>query len=156
MNIMKRRIMYFALLLLFVLLSGCRDGEGVRSKKYELRQLATKNSTSVNSSAWFFIAAGSASSSTEEEFMVSVFVKLDTSYCFMKINSNNLRIMIKDGVEKPYLLTKYSGTRILYEDEYNRLIKTDSDSWCSCVTYTIVCSESMLPERLLPIDITKN
>lgn len=120
-------------------------------KPIELRQIIKDKETVKSASFGYFVFAASGSYSETEELTVKVCGKVDGSYRFLEFDINDIRIKIDNSVKTPYLKLNVNN------DLKNKYASTilDYHNW-EIRSVTIVCSDEMLPERLLPIDITKN
>lgn len=112
-----------------------------------LRQLVKSNKSETSSGGSFFLVAGSYSSKTEEKPVVQVMAKVEGEYRFLEMEMEKIRIRIDSTCKTPYIVLNYYD----YE-EYSASQLLRQPDW-SINSYTIVCSEELLPEKLLPIEL---
>jgi hypothetical protein len=117
-----------------------------KSENLYLRQLVKSTNQKTESSGSFFLIAGSHNSQTETKTVVQVFAKVKGEYRFMEIPIESIRIQIDPSCKVPYISINYSSNVEIDIEEILR------DYFC-ITSYTIVCSEEYLPERLLPINL---
>jgi len=133
------------ILLIFVLSIGC--GDITSTTKMELRQLISKEVHTKNSDAYYFLIAGSYHYGEKNKEIVKMFVKVDNKYYkLLKLNLEDVNIVIDNKIDKPYLT-------ILYTSNWKQ---KDSEIISSIGTYTTIylhCPERYLPEKLLNIEL---
>ena len=112
-----------------------------------LRQLVKSNKAETSSGGSFFLIAGSYSSKTEEKPVVQVMAKVKGDYRFLEMEMEKIRIRIDSTCKTPYIILNYYDT-----EEYTPSYLLDYPK-LNIRTYTIVCSEELLPEKLLPIEL---
>lgn len=144
---MKKSI--FSFLFLFLLFScGEYNPDGIyknrQSSVLELRQLVNSKEQITQTSASFFLIAGSLDSRTETNYSVKVFAKVDGYYRVIDIPIYKLRINIDDSLQKPSLVIKYKNEKLSDSEIVNNY---------SVREYIINCPEKYLPEKLLPIEL---
>lgn len=126
-----------------------------KTSDLELRQLVNITETESYSSGSASLFFATYHSREYETDYVKVFAKVDGSYRYLKFSIEKVRIKLDSRVHNPYIVInyryydnkerKYNDSYICNDDNYNTNIRN----------YTIVCHEKYLPEKLLPIDVTK-
>ena len=111
-----------------------------------LRQLVKSNKVQTSSGGSFFLIAGSYSSETESKPVVQVMAKVEGEYRFLEMEMEKIRIKIDSTCKIPYIILNY------YDQEYSASYLIDHPKW-NIRSYTVVCSEELLPEKLLPIEL---
>ena len=112
-----------------------------------LRQLVKSNKVETSSGGFFFLIAGSYSSKTEEKPVVQVMAKVGEEYRFLEMEMEKIRIKIDSTCKTPYIILNY------YDNEESSASHLLSHPGWYVNSYTIVCSEELLPEKLLPIEL---
>lgn len=112
-----------------------------------LRQLVKSDRDESTSNGSFFLVMGSFNSRSEKKTVVQVILKVNEEYRFMEMEMEKIRIKLDSTCKIPYIILSYPSERDI---EISRLLK-DPDWFID--TYTIVCSEELLPEKLLPIEL---
>ncbi len=123
----------------------------------KLRQLANITETEKSSGGTFVLFFATYHSQEKDMDFIKVFAEVDGLYRFIEIPMELVKVKIDNSVTTPYIQIRYwfnntgpfwhSNTKIIDEiEERDYLFLTD---------YVITCPEQYLPERLLPIDITK-
>lgn len=137
--------------LLFLLLGvtallSCEGPERRHSENIPLRQLVKSDTRETYTTASFFLIAGSASSGTYTTTDVKAIGAVNGEYRYLQMDFEKVRIKIDNSVKIPYVTLRY--TDYSYRDiDYLLRYEYNVDS------YTIVCPEQYLPERLLPIQL---
>lgn len=147
-----KKIIFLLSILTLGLLESCTVEQGKprvdrKSENLYLRQLVKSTNQKTEASGSFFLVSGSYSSNSETKTVVQVFAKIKDEYRFMEIPIERIRIQIDSSCKTPYIVLNY---REGYEMSVEDLL---SDPRWYIKTYTIVCSEEYLPERLLPINL---
>jgi hypothetical protein len=147
-----KKILFLLPILALGLLGSCtiegrKPPVNRKSENLYLRQLVKSTNQKTESSGSFFLVAGSYSSNSETKTVVQVFAKIKDEYRFMEIPIEKIRIQIDSSCKNPYVVLNY---REAEEMSSNDLLI--HPGWY-INTYTIVCSEEYLPERLLPINL---
>lgn len=112
-----------------------------------LRQLVKSNKVETTSGGSFFLIAGSYSSKTEEKPVVQVMAKVEGEYRFLEMEMEKIRIRIDSTCKTPYIILNY------YDNEESSASHLLSHPDWYVNSYTVVCSEELLPEKLLPIEL---
>lgn len=112
-----------------------------------LRQLVKSNKVETSSGGSFFLIAGSYSSDTKEKPVVQVMANVEGEYRFLEMEMKKIRIRIDSTCKVPYIILNYYDTE---ECSISQLLR-HSDWYVN--SYTVVCSEELLPEKLLPIEL---
>lgn len=142
---MKKILLFIALP---ALIWSCeRPDKIIKSEPLELRQLSKTEQTVSRSSGAFFFVVGGYSSQTKQEKNITVCALVDGRYMFVDIDIRNVRIVIDDALEKPYLILEY---RIEYRDNTYEQLISSSRSY-KVRNFVIVCPEKYLPENLLTL-----
>lgn len=139
-----------------LLISGCGVPEAPYiTKALPLRQLVNNTSVEKHERGSFFLVAGSYSKTEKEVTKVKMFAGVDGSYRLIEVDISKIRIHIDNSIKKPYIKIAVDQ----YSDMNMRRIKTDSEATdATVVSYLlqgihIYCSEELLPEKLLPIEL---
>lgn len=147
-----KNILSILLTIMALGITSCIDGEGSRSQERKteplyLRQLVKSNKVQSSSGGSFFLIAGSYSSETESKPVVQVMAKAEGEYRFLEMDIERIRIRIDSTCKTPYIILNYydyEEQTVSYLLEYPKF---------NIRTYTVVCSEELLPEKLLPIEL---
>jgi hypothetical protein len=132
------------LLVAVATLMSCDKPKEHQSEKIPLRQLVKSETKESYSSASFFLIAGSAHSGTYTDTDIKAMGSVNGEYRYLKMKIEKVRIKIDNSVKIPYVILKYETFDKVDTDQLLMYdYKVDS--------YTIVCPEQYLPERLLPI-----
>lgn len=123
------------------------------TKALPLRQLVNNTSIEKYERGSFFLVAGSYSKTEKEITKVKMFARVDGSYRLVEVDISEIRIHIDNNIKNPYIK--------IAVDQYSdmRRVKTDSEAVdATVVSYLlkgvhIYCSEELLPEKLLPIEL---
>lgn len=134
------------LLLAITALISCKEFTPRHSEHIPLRQLVKSETKKTYATASFFLIAGSASSGTYTTTDVKAMGAVHGEYRYLQMDFKKVRIKIDNSVKIPYVILNYNDVTTqnidyLLRGEY----RVDS--------YTIVCPEQYLPERLLPIQL---
>ena len=147
-------------ILISMTLMSCADNFNGTTSPLKLRQLSnvSKTEKSADGSAFLFFA--SYHSEERNTDYVKVFAEVDGEYRFLEIPMEGVRVKIDSTVKVPYVQIEYT-----YPDYSEH--KFSSTQVCDAINprniyarvdivkYVIICPEQYLPERLLPIDVTK-
>jgi hypothetical protein len=151
---MKNIILFFTLAFMLFSCDFPTTHKGSTSN-LRLRQLANMSETETSgyTTGIFFT---SYHSHQEDVDYIKVFAKVGDTYRFLEFPASRARIKLDSTAKTPYIIInyeyesrepkKYSNT---YVCDHINGYKLDNE------TYTIVCHEKYLPEKLLPIDISK-
>jgi len=147
-----KKILFLLPILALGLLESCTVEVGKppvdrKSENLYLRQLVKSTNQKTEVSRSFFLVSGSYSSNSETKTVVQVFAKIKGEYRFMEIPINQIRIQIDSSCKTPYVVLNYREG-----DEKSAEVLLSQPEWY-IDSYTIVCSEEYLPERLLPINL---
>ena len=147
-----KKILFLLPILALGLLESCTVETGKppvdrKSENLYLRQLVKSTNQKTEASGSFFIVTGSYKSQTETKTVVQVFAKIKGEYRFIEIPVESIRIQLDSSCKIPYVVLNYRG-----RDEMSSEDLLNHPGWY-INTYTIVCSEKYLPERLLPINL---
>lgn len=147
-----KKILFLLPVLALGLLESCTVKEGKpsvdrKSENLYLRQLVKSTNQKTEASGSFFLVTGSYNSQTETKTVVQVFAKIKGEYRFMEIPVESIRIQLDSTCKIPYVVLNYRGVNEMSVEDLL------SDPRWYIKTYTIVCSEEYLPERLLPINL---
>jgi len=134
------------ILLLSILSIGC--GDITSTTKMELRQLVSKEVRTKNSDAYYFLIAGSYHSGEKSKEIIKMFVKVDNKYYkLLKLNLEDVNIVIDNKINKPYLIILFTGSWKQQKD--SEIISSIGTS----ITIYLHCPERYLPEKLLNIEL---
>jgi len=147
-----KKILFLLPILALGLLESCTVETGKppvdrKSENLYLRQLVKSTNQKTEASGIFFLVTGSYNSQTETKTVVQVFAKIKGEYRFIEIPVESIRIQLDSSCKIPYVVLNYRG-----RDEMSEEDLLSHPGWY-INTYTIVCSEEYLPERLLPINL---
>lgn len=145
---MMKKLIFILLPLVLVSLGSCEERGRYMDRKSEnlyLRQLTKSKGQTSESKGSFFFLAGSYSSKTEEKTVVQVFANVGGEYRFIEMPIENIRIKIDPACQIPYLILNYRSMENIRSSELLNPWHVNS--------YTIVCSEKYLPEKLLPVEL---
>lgn len=136
------------LLFLFIgFFTSCDEEKEISTTKMELRQLINKEETQKHSSGFYFIIVADYSSSETKQDIVKMFVKVDNSYYQMlKLDLENVKVVIDNNIEKPYLIVKENCFTQRTDAEIIRFIGYNDQIF-------LHCPEKYLPEKLLSINL---
>jgi hypothetical protein len=134
------------LLIAIVTLSSCEGPIPRHSENIPLRQLVKSETRTTYASASFFLIAGSASSGEYTTTNVKAMGSVNGEYRYLQMEFEKVRIKIDNSVKIPYVILNYNDVSIT-DTDYLLKYEYHIDS------YTIVCPEQYLPERLLPIQL---
>lgn len=136
------------LFLLFAVtaLISCEGPTPRHSEHIPLRQLVKSETKETYATASFFLIAGSASSGTYTTTDVKAMGAVHGEYRYLQMDFEKVRIKIDNSVKIPYVILNY-------EYEHNVDIDYLLKYEYHVDSYTIVCPEQYLPERLLPIQL---
>lgn len=141
-----RKLIFIALLLMS---AGCSDRptekKTVRSS-IKLRQLVKTSDLQKKGSASYFMFMGGASYSEERYESIKVFGKVNGDYRYIDIPLDMVRIRIDNSVKDPYIELISRNDRLTNNDLLG-------DYYWQLEAFRIVCSEKLLPEKLLPIEL---
>jgi hypothetical protein len=134
------------LLIAIVTLSSCEGPTPRHSEHIPLRQLVKSETRETYATASFFLIAGSASSGTYTTTDVKAMGAVNGEYRYLQMEFEKVRIKIDNSVKIPYVILNYNDVSAT-DTDYLLKYEYHIDS------YTIVCPEQYLPERLLPIQL---
>jgi hypothetical protein len=91
--------------------------------------------------------------------VIKVFAEVDGLYRFIEIPMELVKVKIDNSITTPYVQIRYSfdGTGPIWRSN-TKIVEDIASGRLGHLTltdYVITCPEQYLPERLLPIDITK-
>jgi hypothetical protein len=131
----------------FLLLScSTKPNEKFKTSKLELRQLVKETEHSTNSSASFFLIAGSYNKKEYTTTTVKMFAKVENRYRLIECDIENIRVVINDSLKIPYLEIEYDTNNKYTDEELLNVYYINK-------TYIIYCPEQYLPEKLLPLEL---
>lgn len=134
------------LLIAIATLSSCEKSAPFHSEHIPLRQLIKSETRTTYASASFFLIAGSASSGEYTTTNVKAMGSVNGEYRYLQMEFEKVRIKIDNSVKIPYVILNYTNVSTM-DTDYLLKYEYNIDS------YTIVCPEQYLPERLLPIQL---
>lgn len=141
-----KKIIY---LIFFIgILTSCKETTGrVSTTKMELRQLISKEVATKNSNGFYFVVIGSYSSSESKYELIKMFVKVDnTYYKLLKLNLEEVNIVIDNKISKPYLILTTESFSYKTDKEILKYIGYGDEIY-------LHCPEKYLPEKLLNIEL---
>lgn len=126
------------------------------TEEFELRQFTNVSENINSSSGSFFIIAGGYSSKNEYKENIKLFAKVDGTYRYLEFDLKKVRIKIDNSINIPTI-------KIFYKDDCSRPRSNDyifnyeivNNSITNSNYVILSCPEIYLPEKLVPIDITK-
>lgn len=137
---------YLFFMLGILLISSCNSTRLETSDALPVRQLI--NTVETESSSSYFLVVGS--SNTNEEDVVKMFVKIDESFRLLEAELDQVRIHIDNNIKNPYVkITSSTNSRPKTNTE---IIDSFAKSYRHDLVH-IYCSEELLPEKLLPIEL---
>lgn len=135
-----------------LMISSCVERiEPYETGPLELRQIVSNTSiTSVERSS-FFLITGDYSKTERVGTKIKMFAFAGGSYRLIETDISNVRIHINNDIKTPYI-------KLVLEQYSNRKYKDDEHAVNSINSYLfdtlhIFCSEELLPEKLLPINL---
>jgi hypothetical protein len=141
---------------------SCADSDNFNgtTSPLKLRQLSnvSKTEKSADGSAFLFFA--SYHSEERNADYVKVFAEVDGEYRFLEIPMEGVRVKIDSTVKVPYVQIDYTYSDFIKHQYSNTQVceainPRNIYALVDIVKYVIICPEQYLPERLLPIDVTK-
>ena len=139
---------------------SCADNFNGTTSPLKLRQLSNTSETEKSADGSAFLFFASYHSEERNVDYVKVFAEVDGEYRFLEIPMEDIRIKIDSTVKVPYVQIKYTYDAVKQHQFSNTLVceainPRNVYAQVNIVKYIIICPEQYLPERLLPIDVTK-
>ena len=136
------------LLFLFIgLFTSCGEEKEITTTKMELRQLLNKEETTKYSRGSYFLIMANYSSDESTTDIIKMYVKVDnTYYKMLKLNLEDVRIVIDNSITIPYLIVTETGWNVQSDEQIIKYINHHDKIF-------LHCPEKYLPEKLLTIEI---
>lgn len=122
----------------------------------KLRQIANVTKTEKSASGTFILFFATYHSKEKNTDVVKVFAEVDGLYRFIEMPISEIKIRIDNSISSPYIQARYSriGKRPIWYSNTDVIDRINTRDLL-LTDYVITCPEQYLPERLLPIDLTK-
>jgi hypothetical protein len=139
---------------------SCADNFNGTTSPLKLRQLSNTSETEKSADGSAFLFFASYHSEERNVDYVKVFAEVDGEYRFLEIPMEDIRIKIDSTVKVPYVQIEYTYDAVKKHQFSSTLVceainPRNIYARVNIVKYIIICPEQYLPERLLPIDVTK-
>jgi len=125
------------------------------SSPMKLRQLANVTETEKSSGGTFVLFFATYHSQEKNTDVIKVFAEVDGLYQFIEIPMALVKVKIDNSVATPYIQIRYSCSGSSPVQYSNTQLFDRISIGITLTDYVITCPEQYLPERLLPIDVTK-
>jgi len=139
---------------------SCADSDNFNgtTSPLKLRQLSNVSETEKSADGSAFLFFASYHSEERNADYVKVFAEVDGEYRFLEIPMEGVKI--DSTVKVPYVQIDYTYSDFKKHQYSNTQVceainPRNIYARVDIVKYVIICPEQYLPERLLPIDVTK-
>ncbi len=147
-------------ILISMTLMSCADSDNFNgtTSPLKLRQLSNVSETEKSADGSAFLFFASYHSEERNADYVKVFAEVDGEYRFLEIPMEGVKI--DSTVKVPYVQIDYTYSDFEKHQYSNTQVceainPRNIYARVDIVKYVIICPEQYLPERLLPIDVTK-
>ena len=152
---MKKAILMFSIAI--GMMSCNLESINQESGPMKLRQLGNVTETEKSSGGTFVLFFATYHSQEKNMDFIKVFAEVDGLYRFLEIPFELVKVKIDNSITTPYIQVRYSfnGSGPAWRSNTDIIEGVEFAGRLNLTDYVITCPEQYLPERLLPIDVTK-